>query len=171
MLPQEAPDFMKHISTLIAVQNMEASRRFYKTVLGLEVVSDFGANVTLSGGISLQTLESWREFIGNKPVTLAGHPGELYFEEQDMDGFLSRLNRLDVPLVHPPLTHRWGQRVVRFYDPDFHVIEVGEDMVTVVKRFAGQGMTPAQVAQQMDVPLSYVQQCLTAEQPSGQPVP
>lgn len=55
---------MRYMSMLLAVRDREASIRFYKEVLGLEVIQDFGANVTLSGGIALQTLESWREFIG-----------------------------------------------------------------------------------------------------------
>ena len=55
--------------------------------------------------------------------------------------------------------HRWGQRAVRFYDPDHHVIEVGERMDTVVRRFLQSGMTREQVARRMDVPLKFVEDC------------
>ena len=55
------------------------------------------------------------------------------------------------------IEHSWGQRVIRFYDPDFHIIEVGEDMEMVVKRFKNTGMTEEQVAERMRVPLEYVQ--------------
>ena len=58
--------------------------------------------------------------------------------------------------VHPVIEHSWGQRVVRFYDPDKHIIEVGENMQAVTRRFLANGMTPEQVAQRMDVPLSYI---------------
>ena len=75
-------------------------------------------------------------------------------------GFLERLQMLDISYVHPPLEHRWGQRVVRFYDPDGHIVEVGEDMTQVVKRFAAQGMTEEQVARRMDVSLDYVRECM-----------
>ena len=47
---------LKYISTLIAVADMEKSKQFYHDVLGLEVVADFGDNVTLDGGIALQTI-------------------------------------------------------------------------------------------------------------------
>ena len=30
--------------------------------------------------------------------------------------------------VNVPMTHSWGQRVVRFYDPDGNLIEVGTPM-------------------------------------------
>lgn len=151
---------MRYISTLIAVRDLAASLRFYREALGMEVVQDFGANVVLSGGVALQTLESWREFLGGKPVSLRSHTGELYFEEADMDGFLERPKAMDISYVHPPLEHRWGQRVVRFYDPDGHIVEVGEDMTQVVKRFAAQGMTEEQVARRMDVSLDYVRECM-----------
>ena len=58
--------------------------------------------------------------------------------------------------VHPVIEHSWGQRVVRFYDPDKHIIEVGENMQAVTRRFLANGMTPEQVAQRIDVPLSYI---------------
>lgn len=151
---------MKYICTLLAVQDMEKSKQFYKDVLGARVISDFGENVTLDCGIALQTVESWQGFIGGKDVMLSSHAGELYFEETDMDHFLAHLGKFDIVYVHPPLEHSWGQRVVRFYDPDRHIIEVGEDMVMVVKRFAGEGMTETQIAERMDVPPSYVRECL-----------
>ncbi len=151
---------MKYTSTLLAVRSREESIRFYREVLGMEVIQDFGANVTLSGGIALQTLESWQEFIGGKEVQLQGNAMELYFEEDDMDGFVKRLEGLKISYVHPLLEHRWGQRVVRFYDPNCHIIEVGENMTQVVRRFARSGMTEEQIARRMDVSLAYVQECL-----------
>ena len=45
---------MKYTSTLIAVKDIEKSKQFYHNVMGLNVVADFGANVTLDGGVVLQ---------------------------------------------------------------------------------------------------------------------
>lgn len=147
---------MKFVSVLIAVKDMSASKRFYRELFGLEVVSDFGANVVLEGGIALQTVDSWKGFIGGKDVTLPNNAVELYFEEWDFDAFLERLSEIDVKFVHKAVEHGWGQRVVRFYDPDGHIIEVGEDMSVVVRRFKDGGMTDEQVAERMDVPLEYI---------------
>lgn len=151
---------MKYTSTLIAVKDMEKSKRFYHDVLGLDMVSDFGANVVLDGGIALQTIESWQGFLENREVVFSNNAGELYFEETDMEGFLEHLKGFPVSYVHAPMEHRWGQRVVRFYDPDGHIIEVGEDMAVVVRRFAGQGMAVEQIAERMDVPCGYVREHL-----------
>ena len=50
--------------------------------------------------------------------------------------------------------------MVRFYDPDRHIIEVGENMKAVCKRFIDSGMTPIQVAERMDVPTEYINECM-----------
>ena len=148
---------MKYQSTLLAVTNMERSKAFYCDLLGREVVADFDANVTLSGGITLQTMDSWKEFLNAQKVALPNNAGELYFVTEDMDAFLPHLDRWQVQYVHRLKEHSWGQRVVRFYDPDGHIIEVGEGLEQVAKRFLSQGMTLEQVAQRMDVPMSFLQ--------------
>lgn len=149
---------------LLVVKEIERSKAFYQKVLGLAVEQDFGANVTLTGGICLQTLESWAGFIGTEPgrVEFGGRDAELYFEEKEFDLFVKRLQAMtQVQMVHPVLEHRWGQRAVRFYDPDHHIIEVGEQMQSVCRRFLDSGMTARQVAQRMDVPQAYVEASLT----------
>lgn len=151
---------MKYICTLISVKDMEESKRFYQDVIGLEVISDLGANVVLTGGIALQTIDTWRDFIANRDVTFENNAAELVFEEKDLDAYAEHLKKYDIAYVHPLMEHPWGQRVIRFYDPDRHIVEVGEDMGMVVKRFKDTGMTDEQAADRMGVPLAYIQECL-----------
>ena len=80
--------------------------------------------------------------------------------EEEFDRFLETLSRFDIRYVHPPKEHRWGQRVVRFYDPDGHIIEVGESLAAVCRRFLAQGLTPEEIALRMDVPLAHVMELL-----------
>lgn len=148
---------MKYVSTLISVKNMEISKKFYHDVLGLEVISDLGSNVTLTGGFALQTMDTWRYFIANKNVNLQNNAVELVFEEREFDNFLNHIKNFDINYIHDIVEYSWGQRVIRFYDPDYHIIEVGEDMEMVVRRFKDSGMTEEQVAERMHVPLKYVQ--------------
>lgn len=140
---------------------MARSIAFYRNVLGMEVTADFGANVTLSGCVALQTMDTWKTLVRTENVTLGTRSGELYFEEDDMDGFLQKLERMDVRYAHPVETQPWGQRAVRIYDPDGHIIEIGENMVAVVKRFSQTGMTPEEIAARMDIAEAYVQMYLT----------
>ena len=149
---------MKFCGTLITVTDLERSKAFYKKHLGLDVEVDFGANATLTGGISLQTLETWQGFIGGLDVTFKGNDAELYFDADDFDDFIKNLDGLE--LVHPPIEHSWGQRGVRFYDPDGHVIEVGENISVAARRFQDSGMTVSEIAVRMDVDEKYVQEWL-----------
>ena len=154
---------MKYTCTLIAVKNMEKAKKFYHDVLGLEVVADFGANVTLTGGIALQTADTWKSFIHKQEeeIVYGNNACELYFEEDDMDAFIKKLeSREGIVFIHPLLEHSWGQRVVRFYDLDRHIIEVGENIVMVVKRFIAAGLSVEETAARMDVPVDYVKSCL-----------
>ena len=153
---------MKLKNPLFVVTDLERSVAFYKEVLGLRKIMDFGANVTLTGGLALQTRESWMQFIDAAPDTLhwGGRVSELYFEEDNFDAFLARLDGLTLRYVHPVREHAWGRRVVRVYDPDGHIIEVGEDMKTVCRRFLDSGMTPEQAAARMDVPVKFVRGCM-----------
>ena len=143
---------------LLAVADMERSLAFYETVLDLRVVLDFGANKTLTGGLCLQTLDTWRSFLGTDQVAFGGNDAEIYFEEDRFDAFAERLSTLPIQYLHPVKEHRWGQRVVRFYDPDRHIIEVGENMAAVYRRFLDSGMTPEEAAVRMDVPADYVRE-------------
>lgn len=149
---------MKFSGTLLVVSDLERSKQFYDRVLDLKIEQDFGANVVLTGSISLQSLESWQQFIEDKPVIFGGNDSELYFETDDMDCFLQRLQQYDVRLLHPLKEHNWGQRAIRFYDPDNHIIEVGEPLEDVCLRFYLQGMRVEQIAVRMDVPLTLAEQ-------------
>lgn len=153
---------MKYICTLIAVKNIEQSKKFYHDILEQEVIADLGANVTLTGGFALQTSDTWESFINKShdEIIYGNNDAELYFEEDDMDTFIQRLNKFDIEYVHQLAEHSWGQRVVRFYDLDKHIIEVGENMTVVAKRFIDNGMTVEQTAIRMDVPIDYVKSVL-----------
>jgi catechol 2,3-dioxygenase-like lactoylglutathione lyase family enzyme len=149
---------MKYISNLIVVKDLERSKAFYKQYLAQEVIIDYGANVTLAGGFSLQTLESWQGFIGGLDVSFKGNNAELYFEAEDFDAFIKNLDGME--FVNPPYEQPWGQRCTRFYDPDGHMIEVGENIEPVVRRFYAAGMTIPEIAVRMDVKEEYVREWL-----------
>ena len=151
---------MKFKNPLLVVADIDKSVAFYKKVLGLRVITDFGANKTLTGGLCLQTLETWKEFIGTNEISFGSNNAEVYFEEDDFDKFAEKLKGLDIAYVHPVKEHSWGQRVVRFYDPDRHIVEVGENIKSVCRRFLDSGMTPEQVSERMDVPVKFVIGCM-----------
>lgn len=151
---------MNFKNPMLVVTDMDKTVEFYKNILGLHVIMDFGANKTLTGGLVLQTVETYKGFIGTTDISFGSNNFEIYFEEDDFDKFVNKLEECDVEYVHPVKEHSWGQRVVRFYDPDKHIIEVGENMRVVCKRFLDSGMIEEQVAERMDVPMEFVNACM-----------
>lgn len=120
---------MRLKNVLIVVKNIERSKKFYHDLFGLEVVLDNEGNMTLTEGLVLQEENIWREFL-KKDVIPESHSCELYFEERDIEGFVEKLEKLypSVKYVNRLMTHSWGQKVVRFYDLDGNLIEVGTPM-------------------------------------------
>ena len=74
----------------------------------------------LTGGLSLQALETYKDFIDTDEIYFSGNNFEIYFKEDDFDSFVDNLQNYDIEYVHPVKEHSWGQRVVRLYDPDIY---------------------------------------------------
>jgi hypothetical protein len=85
---------------------------------------------------------------------------ELCFEEEQFDIFLIKLKTFDVKYLGNVIEHSWGQRVVRFYDLDGHIIEVGENMKMVIKRFQKAGLSMEEISQKMDASVSDLEKLL-----------
>ncbi len=153
---------MKFMGPMLVVRDMERAKNFYQQVLGCEILADFGANVTMSGGFSLQEAGYWLGMIhkGEADLAFGGHDAELYFETEELDDFAKRLAELSPALVHPMEEAPWGQRALRFYDPDKHMVEVAETLAAVAGRFMQSGMSAEETAKRMDIPLEYLQSLL-----------
>ena len=83
---------MKLKNMLIVVKDIERSKAFYKGLFGLEVLADYDGNVVLTEGLVLQAENIWASML-NKPISQYTNNAELYFEENDMDWFVKKLNR------------------------------------------------------------------------------
>lgn len=142
---------MKYICSVISVADINAARRFYEELFGLEVFQDYGKNVAFSCGLALQQDFDWLVGLPKEKVIKKSNNAEIVFETQDFDGFLNKLKQYpDIECLGEVIKHSWGQRVIRFYDLDGHIVEVGEDMKMVIKRFLASGMAMEEVSVKMD---------------------
>jgi catechol 2,3-dioxygenase-like lactoylglutathione lyase family enzyme len=152
---------MEYRCALLAVKDVKASLAFYQKWFDVEVEVDLGWNIGLKGGLALQ--EHFAELVGLPPESVLARPHnmELYFESEDLDAF-DRCLREDpnIVRVHPVKEYPWRQRVLRIYDPDGHIIEIGESMAMVFKRLMAQGNTVEDTAQMTQHPLAYVRATL-----------
>lgn len=121
---------MKLKNILIVVKDIEESKKFYHDLFGLNTILDSEGNMILTEGLVLQDEEIWKKFLG-KDVIPESNSCELYFEETDIEGFIEKLEKLypSIQYVNRLMVHSWGQKVVRFYDLDGNLIEVGTPMV------------------------------------------
>lgn len=146
---------MKYTCSLLAVKDIKAAVAFYQSLFGLEIYQDYGINVTFTCGLCLQENFSWLAGIDEADVRVKSNNMEVCFESHDFDGFLQKLSHYpDIEYLGQVMEHSWGQRVVRFYDLDKHIIEVGENLKMVVKRFISQGLSMEEIAKKMDVSLN-----------------
>ena len=146
---------LKYSNTLFVVSDINKSIEFYEEVIGDRLIMNFGKNVVFESGLSLHENKLWN----GAEVKFGGNDAELYFIEDDFDGFIEYLKEFDdIKYVHNIETIDSGQRVVRLYDPDNHVVEIGEDINCVIRRLLAEGMTIEQVSQKSQFPIEYVQQ-------------
>ena len=143
---------MKYEGVCIAVKDVNLSKKFYQELFGLEVYQDYGINVSF-GGLSLQQEFDWLIGVQKESILEKSHNMELYFEEDDFDGFIAKLEQHnDIEYIGDGVKEAdWGQRSIRFYDLDGHIIEVGENMKMVVKRFLDSGKTMEETSKSMGV--------------------
>jgi catechol 2,3-dioxygenase-like lactoylglutathione lyase family enzyme len=151
---------IKFESAVIMVKDVGVSRQFYEKVLGQEVFMDFGPNVSFTGGaFAIWQVDHAHEIMFGKPLGEVGQGEmEVYFESGDLDVVIERFQEAGVEFVHSLHEQPWGPRAVRVYDPDGHIVEVGEPMSVVVSRSLSQGVSAEQTAERTGMPVEVVQQ-------------
>ena len=154
---------MKYNCTVISVADIKAARKFYEDLFGLEVFQDYGRNIAFTCGLALQQDFDWLVHLPKESILRKSNNVELCFEEQDFDSFLHKLKKYpNIECLGEVIEHSWGQRVIRFYDLDGHIIEVGENMKMVIKRFLASGMTIDEVSVKMNVSFEYLTKLLNS---------
>ena len=106
---------------LISVANINAARKFYEDLFGLEVFQDYGRNIAFTCGLALQQDFDWFMNLPKEKVLKKSNNTEIVFEEQDFDTFLNKLKQYpDIEYLGEVIEHNWGQRVIRF--PQFFYV-------------------------------------------------
>lgn len=146
---------------VVFVSDIEQSKTFYTEVLKREIETDFGNNVGLVGGIGLwQIREGHIVESGCEDTKTKSNRTELYFETTDIASEYEHIKANKVAFLHELIEEPWGQLTIRFFDPDHHLIEIGESLATFVKRMFNEGMSEIQVSEKTGIPLETVKDLL-----------
>jgi catechol 2,3-dioxygenase-like lactoylglutathione lyase family enzyme len=124
---------LKFINPIVFVKDIHLSKAFYAETLGLKLVEDHGPFVLFENHLGLHQAREladtvWKAAAPSGARQLQGHQNLLlYFETAALEEAFARLKDR-VQLIHPIERQAWGRMVFRFYDPDGHVIEIGEPL-------------------------------------------
>lgn len=153
---------MQYICSLIVVKDIEESRDFYEQVLGQKVKYDFGENVQFEGGFAIHLGEHYKKLLGDGhgEIKKKAHNFELYFETDEVESIYNRLKNEGIEFIHELREQPWGQRVIRFYDPDYHIVEVGESMEAVVLGYYSSGMNSEEISIRTSMPQEFVEKTI-----------
>jgi catechol 2,3-dioxygenase-like lactoylglutathione lyase family enzyme len=151
-------------STVLFVQNIRISRDFYENVLQLHVEFDFGKNIIFTNGIAIWEIQGNhvipRSFGMRSLADSSVHRFELYFETENLPEVYEKLQSMNVKFLHEMLEENWGQRTLRFFDPDGHLIEIGETMRQFICRLYFQGFSIEEICGKTNVTMPDVNKLL-----------
>ncbi len=151
---------MKFICPLLVVSDMQRSREFYENLLNQKVKFDFGENVTYHGDFAIHLQSHYAGLIDNKTITFGGNNFELYFENNELEQIVQVLKDNHVSFVHEIREQPWRQKVVRIFDPDKHIIEIGESLEHLVLRLNQEDMSADQIIRITGIPSEHVNHIL-----------
>ncbi len=152
---------MQYKCALIAVKDMEKSVRFYRDLLSQEIEFDFGENVAFKGGFALH-LSSHFESLISLPVKRKCNSFELYFEDDNLEIVRDRLVEQSCHLVNDICEQPWRQKVLRVYDPDENIVEIGETMQHLCFRLHTEQLSNEEISEISNMPLEFVKYAITS---------
>lgn len=158
---------LHNCTPVLFVKNAPKAKDFYADLLGMTVTADFGGlNFMFKEGFAI-----WQIMDGNVIPAKLGRENienaqsasrfELCFETEDLDSVYKTLKENNVKFLHEINVEIWGQRTIRFYDPDGHLIEAGEAMHVFLKRiYDEEGQNIEATSKRTFVPVEGLKQIL-----------
>jgi catechol 2,3-dioxygenase-like lactoylglutathione lyase family enzyme len=103
----------------IAAADPAAARRFYKAVLGLDVLMDLGWIATYGSGEKMTVQVSFASEGGSGAPT-----PDLSIEVDDLDAALARVKKAKIAIEYGPVDEPWGVRRFFVRDPFGKLINI-----------------------------------------------
>jgi len=143
-------------STVIFVKSIEISKDFYTKFLNFSIEHDFGKNVIMNNGLTIWEIRTEHIISKELEAKNSSNRFELYFETESIDKIFNLLNNAKIKFLHKIHEEPWGQRTIRFFDPDNHLIEIGEPLEIFVNNMSKKGLTPSQISEKSGIPIETV---------------
>mgnify|MGYP005833249061 FL=1 len=147
---------MKYVCPLITVSDMKVARDFYENLLDQKIKYDFGESVTFHGDFAIHLQDHYKNLIDNREIKSGGNNFELYFESDTIELIVEKLKEKEILFVHELREQPWPQKVVRFYDPDKNIIEIGETLEHLSFRLRKEDLSFEQISKITNMPIDFV---------------
>lgn len=147
---------MKFICSFIAVSDIKRSRYFYEILLNQKPRFDFGENITYHGDFAIHLESHFKNLIDNKKIEHGGNNFELYFEYDDLEQIVKILKENNITFLHDIREQPWRQKVVRIYDPDQHIVEIGESLEYLSFRLKNEGLSNEEISKITNMPSDFM---------------
>lgn len=158
---------LKNCVPALFVKDIEVAKKFYSEILRLTIELDFGKNVVYSNGFAIWEVQKNHIIpsrLGLKNISdITAIRFELYFETETLEQDFEYLKNSNITFLNEIHEEPWGQRTIRFFDPDKHLIEIGESMGQFIFRFYDQGMTLEEINKKTSVPVKEISRLLKAK--------
>jgi catechol 2,3-dioxygenase-like lactoylglutathione lyase family enzyme len=115
-------------NSIALVQDTQISKAFYRDIIGINIVQDSGSFVLFEGNFSIHDAAIFygyiqKQYEGDK---MGRDNLDLYLTTDDLVAMQEKLELAGVKFIHKIQKCDWGESVLRVYDPDGHIIEIGD---------------------------------------------
>jgi extradiol dioxygenase family protein len=152
---------IKNKGFLLSVKDIEKSKKFYTALFDEKIKIDLEDYVVFESGLYLHA--KFHKLISKQKVEIKYHgiDKELYYEVDDFDAFINKLNEVNnLVYLNKPYITPWNQKVVRIFDPDFHIIEIAESMESVIYHLLNEGKSKEEISKLTSLPINIVEEYL-----------
>jgi uncharacterized glyoxalase superfamily protein PhnB len=152
-------------NTVLFVSDIYTSKLFYVNILNEKIKHDFGANIVFDSGLSIWQLES--DFVISQHLNQENlkrgnnHHFELYYESDNIDQITNSLHTAGITILHEIEIEKWGQKTLRFFDPDKYIIEIGESLNSFILRLSKEGLTELEIIEKTGIQEDIIHGILT----------
>ena len=153
----------KYSMAVILVNDVLVSKKFYQDLFSLEIEHDFGVNISFKGAFSIWQRDRAEEIIFGSQrgeVNEINKNTELYFESSEMEAIYEKIKEKKIEIIHGIKEEPWGQKTLRFYDPEKFIIEVAEPIDEVVTRLSKQSLSDEEISKKTQLSLDLVKKIL-----------
>jgi catechol 2,3-dioxygenase-like lactoylglutathione lyase family enzyme len=120
-------------NTIIFVKDIQKSKEFYEKLLGLKIIQEYDTIIFFENHFVIHNADSiltttFKKQIPGSKTEQGNNNILIYCETDNVDAAYTRIKDSGCEIIHPVEKQQWGQRVFRFYDPDSHIVEIGEPL-------------------------------------------